>query len=545
VTSFFEIALTNAVVATVLAVMVAAASRLLRRPAGAHALWLLVLIKLVTPPLCHFSVPCALPWNVQPVVWQDAGLRTRADLDPLASLKQSQATIHELPADAIDSPHPHVVSMPATSESTRTRANSSTAATADSRLAWKGLAGGVWAIGVVSCFALAGWRIARFHRTLRWAVRATPDLQEEAAAIARKLGLSHCPQVWLLPGVVSPMLWALTTTPRLLLGSAVWSRLSAEQRSTMLAHELAHYLRGDHWVRLLEMVVTALYWWHPVAWWARRQLREAEEECCDAWVVWAFPDCARQYATALMDILESLTRSPAALPTTASGIGQARLLKRRLTMIMRGTTSRFLSTTGCVAVVLIGAGVLPWLPIAQSKSAAEGGDLATQRPLDPAASDSPKRADLMWSQACLQCHENPHVRNADPVAPGHQRVIELGQQVSQLKKQVLDARAALDASERKLAKAERELADAISAFGANQRATGQTPSEGPEVWRSERHFAKPEARRTDLEKKIDALAEQLNALRQEAKTMRDTPKRSPGGPTDPSQPVKDPERIRP
>ena len=45
------IGLTNALAATVLAVLAAGATRALRRPALAHGLWLLVLLKLLAPPL--------------------------------------------------------------------------------------------------------------------------------------------------------------------------------------------------------------------------------------------------------------------------------------------------------------------------------------------------------------------------------------------------------------------------------------------------------------------------------------------------------------
>ena len=56
-----------------------------------------------------------------------------------------------------------------------------------------------------------------------------------------------------------------------------------------VAARAAHLKRRDHWVRWLELIVGGLYWWHPVVWWGRRLLREAEEQCCDAWVVWAMP----------------------------------------------------------------------------------------------------------------------------------------------------------------------------------------------------------------------------------------------------------------
>ncbi len=66
-----EIVLSNAVVAALLALAAAALSALCRRPALAHRLWLLVLLKLVTPPL----FPVHLPPAAHGVL---AALRTRA-----------------------------------------------------------------------------------------------------------------------------------------------------------------------------------------------------------------------------------------------------------------------------------------------------------------------------------------------------------------------------------------------------------------------------------------------------------------------------------
>jgi tetratricopeptide (TPR) repeat protein len=161
---------------------------------------------------------------------------------------------------------------------------------------------------------------------------------------------------------VSPLLWALVGPPRLLLPEALWKTLTEQQRGTLLAHELAHLRRRDHWVRLLELVVLGLYWWHPVAWWARRELREAEEQCCDAWVLWALPDAAEVYARALLQTLAFLSQSRQSLPVGASGAGRVSLLKRRLTMILRGPTSRVLGWPGLVALLLVAAALLPLLP---------------------------------------------------------------------------------------------------------------------------------------------------------------------------------------
>jgi len=124
-----------------------------------------------------------------------------------------------------------------------------------------------------------------------------------------------------------------------------------------LIHELAHLRRRDHWVRWLEMLATGLFWWYPLVWLARRQLREAEEQCCDAWGVRVRPEARRTYATALVDALDFLAPTEAP-PVVACGLGQVADLKRRLTMIMRGgaplgpgRAAGFL--VACLAVVLL------------------------------------------------------------------------------------------------------------------------------------------------------------------------------------------------
>src|SRR5207245_115809 len=117
----------------------------------------------------------------------------------------------------------------------------------------------------------------------------------------------------------------------------------------------------------------------PMVWWARRELREAEEQCCDAWVVWALPDAAEIYASTLVEAVTYLSSARTVLPLAASGIGHMHLLKRRLTMIMRGTTPRALSTAGSLAVLGLAAVLLPLYPSwAQTEQRPEGsGDQQT------------------------------------------------------------------------------------------------------------------------------------------------------------------------
>jgi hypothetical protein len=167
------------------------------------------------------------------------------------------------------------------------------------------------------------------------------------------------------------MVWALDGRRCIVLPEALWPRLKPDGRDAVLIHELAHLKRGDHWVRLLELLVLGFFWWNPVAWWARKGLRQAEEECCDAWVAWALPDSGRAYARALVVALDFISMARAAEPVGASGIGRVTCLKRRLKMIVREQTPRGLSWAGRLAVFGLASLLLPLAPTWAQRPAAD------------------------------------------------------------------------------------------------------------------------------------------------------------------------------
>jgi len=344
VDAFLHIGLSNAVMATLLAVFAACSGWFIRRPAFIHCLWLLVLLKLITPPVR--SIP--VPW---PAVAQAEPIR-----DVLMELSTAGA-----PPLALDPTEGDPI------PAARQQGRADTSPASDSLptipvLGWQPIVLAIWIAGSGVWWAVAGVRLNRFRRLLRYAEPAPPGVQLQARELAGRLGLARCPGVWFLTAPVSPMLWTLARSPRLLLPLSLWQRLSLDEQKTLLAHELAHLRRRDHWMRILELLVLGLYWWLPVVWWARRQLREAEEQCCDAWVVWALPDAAQAYASALIETVSFLSQSRSALPVAASCIGHTSLLRRRLTMIMRGSTPRALSAVGLLSILGMAIVWLPLLP---------------------------------------------------------------------------------------------------------------------------------------------------------------------------------------
>ena len=159
---------------------------------------------------------------------------------------------------------------------------------------------GVWGLGAAFALAFAAGQIRRFSRLVRTANQAPDELRRQVEMLSRRLGLRRAPRVCLIPGKLCPMLWAAAGRAVLLLPEDLVHRLDREQKVTLLAHELAHLRRRDHLVRYLELLVRALHWWNPSVWWACRELRRAEEECCDAWVLWAL-GIGRPYRAAIQN----------------------------------------------------------------------------------------------------------------------------------------------------------------------------------------------------------------------------------------------------
>ncbi|MCI0682363.1 MAG: M48 family metalloprotease [Gemmataceae bacterium] len=390
-TALMTLALSNLVVAAALALAAWSAGRWLRRPALAHGLWLLVFLKLLTPPLVAIPVIRTTPPAVaaQPAVPNDAAPAALApfpvdDAADGARLPANDAHPQVIAADAVHQDPPAPEQQPAELPNERMApaplaaapaAPVEPAAAAATSLDWSWLStafGWVWLSGAVMWLSLAGCRLLRFQRLLRYGTPAPAELRRLAKGVARRMEV-RCPRLVLVPGTVSPMLWAFGRRPRLVVPAALVERLTPEQWRTLLAHELAHWRRRDHWVRWLELATLAAYWWCPLVWWARYELQQAEEECCDAWVTSTLPGAARAYALALVETVDFLSGARAPLPPAASGLGHVHFLRRRLTMILRGRTPRALTLTGLLVVLTLGLVLLPLAPTWSQEAPAVAG----------------------------------------------------------------------------------------------------------------------------------------------------------------------------
>jgi beta-lactamase regulating signal transducer with metallopeptidase domain/TolA-binding protein len=494
VDTLLHAAVANALTATLLALPVALAARVCRRPALAHALWLLVLLKLITPPLFPVRLPWADPLAAAPEQAEDpipaaATRRLPVRLAPPASDLPAAGALPPA-ADAVHIPHQPLAPWPA-----------------EGWAGWKGLLLTAWLAGSVLWWALACVRVARFRRVLRHARTASPELVARVRRLAGRLGLPRCPGVWLVPARVSPLLWALGWTPRLLLPADLWDSLTPDQRDALLAHELAHLRRRDHWVRRLELLVLGLFWWHPVAWWARRELAEAEEACCDAWVVWALPEAGPSYAAALVATATFLSESRRPVPVAASGAGRVQTLKRRLTMILQRPCPRALSGVGLLTVLGLGALLLPLLPTwaGQDPDGPRAGQAVP--PAARPATDQPGTA--VPPAAAKEVPGKPAGESGNPPALADQ-VEKLRDEVELLEAQLAVKRVQLQAAQAALRYAEQVLGRLAQLGGAVsqveiERARADKAAREAHVQVAQAQMREPEVRLAQARRRLAAL----------------------------------------
>jgi beta-lactamase regulating signal transducer with metallopeptidase domain len=329
----------------VLAVMVWAVQRRWRRPAVTHALWLLVLGVLVVPAV--FAVPAVSLPGLASIGRAAGGAGGRGSWGVDALLAAA-------PVLGLESVKRGLV------------------------LAW--LAGSM----VVLLGSL--FRAWRFDHSLRTAsTSASADLQTLAAGVARELGLSRTPAVLATRARLSPMVWWMGGPVRVVVPTSVLADVDAGQLRWIVAHELAHVLRRDHWVRWLEWLACVVFWWNPVVWWARRRLREAEELCCDALVLRSLHADPRAYARSLLAVVDALSHEASfRAPALASGVdggGRVHFIEQRLKMIIGSSVT---SKTPRWLRVVLGLGIVAVLPFGLTYCGPDSAETAIVEP-DPDA----------------------------------------------------------------------------------------------------------------------------------------------------------------
>jgi hypothetical protein len=205
---------------------------------------------------------------------------------------------------------------------------------------WPGI---VWSVGTLILAGrvlvgrmlvnVLGRRNGRFVRDVRWRSQrhTARDVAERVQAIARRLGLRRRVRLVVADGLSGPIAFgALRPT----IGLPVWftERFDRTAQDAMFAHELAHLAARDPAWRLVTDLVVTLLWWHPLAWWLRREFRAASELAADEASL-LVRDGPSRLAACLVEIGRELTGvRPAAVGIAGSGMRSS--LARRVERLL-------------------------------------------------------------------------------------------------------------------------------------------------------------------------------------------------------------------
>lgn len=331
------------VTTTALAAAVLAWCRLFRPgPVTRHALWVLVLLKFVTPPVVEW------PWTLPDPMGLAASSRV-GELVPAETVGQL-----DLSRAIRDGVLPERTSLAANGVASTSPVDRASSITLWTWLAIVWLTGSVWMLGL---------ELVRFRRVARRLAHAAPADRRTLARVANiagRLGVAP-PPVRITSGMHAPYLWSAGRAALVLPGQ--WPDDTTETSiDALIVHELAHLKRRDHVIAWMQLAAGLVWWWNPLFWYVRATVREQAELACDAWVIATLPDGRRAYAESLITLsgpaLQGRT-SPSMAAVVGADAVSRRMLERRLVMIMKGRTPLRLPVTGVITLGLAAAITLP------------------------------------------------------------------------------------------------------------------------------------------------------------------------------------------
>lgn len=86
----------------------------------------------------------------------------------------------------------------------------------------------------------------------------------------------------------------------------------ADQKRSVVSHELAHLMRNDPWINLFSRMQTVVLWFHPLQHWFMRCLQIDREIACDDWVI-GQGMTPSSYARALLNVSTGYRSDPMTL----------------------------------------------------------------------------------------------------------------------------------------------------------------------------------------------------------------------------------------
>lgn len=209
----------------------------------------------------------------------------------------------------------------------------------------------------------------RFLQRLRRDAMMPPlEWAESWERVCRMQGVSHPPCLLVSEAIELPLATGILR-PTVVVPSPL--TLDKEDRERVLAHELAHIRHGDLWFGWIVALMEPVFFFHPLFWLARRELRLAQEVAADRRVLHTLPGSAAGYARLLI----ALSRRTSETRTVALSIGEGfQTLRQRLSAMSASRRQTDALRTLMTITVVLGLSALslarrPVMPVSAPQPA--------------------------------------------------------------------------------------------------------------------------------------------------------------------------------
>jgi len=207
----------------------------------------------------------------------------------------------------------------------------------------------IWFIGIVLLSVKVG---GGYFNAQRIKVRKTRNIPEELnskiTGLCAELGLKKQVNVLQSKAVILPAVIGYLK-PAIILPAAMITGMPANQLESIIIHELAHIVRKDHLVNLIQSFVEIIYFYHPLIWWISNTIRLDREQSCDDMVV-QLSDNSLDYAKALSELAGySISTSNSVVGLT----GKKNHLLKRIKRITNQPLMRENFSSGLLSLLLI------------------------------------------------------------------------------------------------------------------------------------------------------------------------------------------------